>query len=340
MRHAGLPARVAEAHTETAFTTDRAIEFLEQTPDDRRWCLHLSYIKPHWPYLAPDPYHGLYSPDHVLPAVRADEERENPHPVYRAFMDQDYSRNFSRDEVRERVIPTYMGLIRQIDDHLGRLFRYLEERGLTQRTLIAFTSDHGDYLGDHWLGEKDLFHDCSARIPMIVCDPSPRADATRGTTDDRFVEAVDLLPTFVEFAGAEVRSERVEGRSLLGILRGEDASGWRDFAISEIDFSDRGPRTLLDVHPWECRAHMLRTDRWKYILHERFRPQLFDLTDDPRELVDLGDDPGYESVRRELHERLFTWFRRRRNRTEMAEGNLFEMGPERDERLGIMIGHW
>ena len=61
MRHAGLPARVAEAHSETAFTTDRAIEFLEQTPDDRRWCLHLSYIKPHWPYIAPDPYHRLYS---------------------------------------------------------------------------------------------------------------------------------------------------------------------------------------------------------------------------------------------------------------------------------------
>ena len=241
MRHAGLPARVAEAHSETAFTTDRAIEFLEQTPDDRRWCLHLSYIKPHWPYIAPDPYHRLHTPDHVLPAVRGpDAERENPHPVQRAFMAQDYSENFSRDEVRERVIPTYMGLIRQVDDHLGRLLRYLDERGLTERTLIAFTSDHGDYLGDHWLGEKDLFHDCSARIPMILCDPSPQADATRGTTDSRFVEAVDLLPTFVEFAGGEVRTERVEGRSLLGILRGEDVREWRDFAVSEIDFSDRG----------------------------------------------------------------------------------------------------
>ena len=124
------------------------------------------------------------------------------------------------------------------------------------------------------------------------------------------------------------------------ILRGRDESAWRDCAVCEIDFSDRGPRTLLGVHPWECRAHMLRTDRWKYILHERFRPQLFDLNDDPSELVDLGEDPGYESVRREFHDRLFTWFRRRRNRTEMPEGYLFGMGPERDERLGIMIGRW
>ena len=65
----------------------------------------------------------------------------------------------SRDVVRERVIPTYMGLIRQIDDHLGRPLRCPEKHGLAQRTLIAFTSDHGDYPGDHWLGEKDLFHD-------------------------------------------------------------------------------------------------------------------------------------------------------------------------------------
>ena len=340
MRHAHRPARVAEAHSDTAFTTDRAIEFLEETPHSQRWCLHLSYFRPHWPYIAPDPYHALHTPDHVLPPVRAEVERENPHPVYGAFLAQEYSENFSRDEVRERVIPTYMGLVRQIDDHLGRLLGYLEERALLESTLIVFTSDHGDYLGDHWLGEKDLFHECSARVPMIVCDPSPEADPTRGTADSRFVEQIDLLPTFVEFAGGEVRTERVEGRSLLGILRGGDEAGWRDFAVSEIDWSDRGPRTLLDVHPYECRAHMLRTERWKYILHERFGPQLFDMENDPDELVDLGADPGYEPVRRELHERLFTWFRRRRNRTEIPESVLFGMGPERDERLGIIIGRW
>ncbi len=77
---------------------------------------------------------------------------------------------------------------------------------------------------------------------------------------------------------------------------------------------------------------MLRTDRWKYILHEQFRSQLFDLSDAPREFVDPGGDPDYESIRREMHDRLFTWFRRRRNRTEMPEEILFDMGPERDER--------
>ena len=65
--------------------------------------------------------------------------------------------------MRERVIPAYMGLIKQIDDQLGRLFAFLEERGLMENTMIVFTSDHGDYLGDHWMGEKDLFHELSVR---------------------------------------------------------------------------------------------------------------------------------------------------------------------------------
>ena len=94
-------------------------------------------------------------------------------------MDMRYSRNMARDEAREKVIPTYMGLITQIDDQMGVLMKFLEERGLLDTTMIVFTSDHGDYLGDHWMGEKDLFHEQSAKIPLIVIDPSrkptPRA---------------------------------------------------------------------------------------------------------------------------------------------------------------------
>lgn len=198
----------------------------------------------------------------------------------------------------------------------------------------------GAHLGDHWLGEKDLFHEPSVRIPLIIYDPSPEADATRGTVNDRFVEAIDLLPTFVEFAGGKAQPQRLEGTSLLGLLHGNEPNQWREFAISEIDYSDRGPRTLLNLHPYDCRAYMVRTDSWKYIFHERFRHQLYDLKNDPQEFHDLGDDPAYESVRRDMYDHLFTWLRRRRVRTEMPSDFLFTMGPERDERLGIMIGHW
>src|SRR6202044_2970391 len=137
----------------------------------RPWCLHVSFIKPHWPYIAPAPYHAMYGVEHVIPPVRDAAERHDAHPLYAAFQEERVSRAFSREEVRNRVIPAYMGLIRQVDDQMGRLFAFLDERGLTERTLIVFTSDHGDYLGDHWLGEKQMFHDVSVKVPLIIVDP-------------------------------------------------------------------------------------------------------------------------------------------------------------------------
>ena len=148
------------------------------------------------------------------------------------------------------------------------------------------------------------------RAPLIICDPSPEADATRHG-GKATAEAIDLLPTFVEFAGGKAQPHRLEGRSLLPLLHGAPDVAWREYVVSEIDFSDRDAMNLLDLPPELCRVFMLRTARWKYILHETFRPQLFDLQNDPDEFVDLGDDPDYQSIRSELHEQLFTWLRRR-----------------------------
>ena len=339
LRSAPYPSRVDEAHSETAFTTDRAIDFIAQA-DAQPWCLHLSYIKPHWPLVAPAPYHGLYAREDVPAAVRSEAERAAPHPVYAAFMAQEYSRNYARDEVRETVIPTYMGLIKQIDDHLGRLFEVLRARGLWERTLIVFSSDHGDYLGDHWLGEKDLFHEPSVKIPLLVVDPHPAADASRGQVCEALVEAIDIVPTLLAASGGEPCEERLEGRSLLPLLRASFSSPWREFAISEIDYSDRGARGVLQVPPYHCRAVMLRSQRWKYIDYQGFAEQLFDLDDDPQELCDLGRDPAYGHVRRAFRERLYDWRRALKNRTGMPYARLAEMGPERDETFGILIGRW
>jgi len=334
MRNAGYPSRVAAAHSDTAFLTDRAIEFLK-TAAGRRWCLHLSYLRPHWPYLAPAPYHQLFARDQVMAAVRDESERRDPHPLYAAFMAQEYSRNFCRDEVRETIIPVYMGLIRQIDDNLGRLFDYMRRRGLFDDTLIVFTSDHGDYLGDHWLGEKDIFHEPSVRIPLIIRDP--RA-ASRGGVNRDLVGAVDVLPTLIEAAGG-APADAVEGRSLLPALRGQ-AYDAREFVVSEIDFGDRGPRTLLDLHPYDCRACMVRSKRWKYIFHEKFRHQLYDMKNDPNEFEDLGKSPAHEDVCARMRGCLFDWLRRRRARTEVSLDELLARGPKRDEELGIIIGRW
>ncbi len=341
LRSSRFPARVAEVHSETAFTTRRAVDFLEQQEGDQPWCLHLSYIKPHWPLIAPAPYHDQYGVDDIQPVVRGAAEREKPHPVVEAFMQQEYSQSFARDDVRKLAVPVYMGLVRQIDDQLGQLLAYLEQRKLFDNTMIVFTSDHGDYLGDHWLGEKDLFHEPSARIPLIVVNPDAAADETRGSACHAMVEAIDLLPTFVEFAGGDVNHERVEGCSLMPLLRSKrKPHDWREFAISEIDYSDRGPRTLLAQPPYECRAVMLRGERWKYIYYNGFRPQLFDLNKDPQELNDLGDDPDYAGIQDNLLRRLIRWQRSLKPRIGMPYDKLAGMGPAHDEKIGIIIGRW
>ncbi len=112
--------------------------------EDAPWMCQLSYIKPHWPYIVPAPYHAMYGPEHIIDPIRSNAERDTEHPLLRAYQNARVCRSFSRDHVRTHVIPAYMGLIKQLDDNLGRLFVWMDERGPSEYTIIAFTSDHGD----------------------------------------------------------------------------------------------------------------------------------------------------------------------------------------------------
>lgn len=338
LRHARLPARIREEDSETPYMTDRAIDFIREQ-GERPWCLHLSYIKPHWPYMAPAPYHDMYAAADMLPPRRSEAERDDPHPVVAAFMQHEESVNFSLDEVRETVIPAYMGLVKQLDDHLGRLFAFLDSAGRMDDTLIVLTSDHGDYLGDHWLGEKELFHEESARIPMIVYHPGQIADATRGSVDSALVEAIDLVPTFLEAAGGAPQPHRLEGRSLLPRLTGTPTPHWRDAVFSECDFAFRPARKILGLPPDRARAWMLRDVRWKYIAYDGFRPQLFDLQEDPHEYVDLGLSLAHAEIRTRLDARLFEWLRHRRIRTTMSDTEV-EARTGSARARGILFGVW
>lgn len=340
LRHSPLPARVREEHSETAYMTDRAIAFIDEA-GDAPWCLHLSYIKPHWPYIAPAPYHALYGPDDVPPANRGAAERARPHPVHGAFMQHEDSETFARDAVRQAVIPPYMGLISQIDAHLGRLFDHLKARGLWDDTLIVFTSDHGDMLGDHWLGEKELFFEEAVRIPLIVRDPRPGAAASRGTVCDALVESIDLLPTFLEAAGGRDPGARLEGRSLAPLLAGRAATeiGWRSAALAETDYAMRLARRRLGLGPQQARGAMLRGDRFKYIRWVGQPEQLFDLAADPQEQTDLAADPVHAGTLAEMRSTLIDRLMTRRCRT-TQEDTVVEARTDHYSSHGILIGHW
>ena len=338
LKNSNLPARVREEHSETAYMTNRAMAFIEEQ-GDAPWLCHLSFIKPHWPYIAPAPYHDMYGPQTWMPIHRDDGQRRDPNPVYDAFAGMRVSTVFSQPGVRETVMPAYMGLIKQIDDHLGRLFQWLDDTGRADDTMIVVTSDHGDYLGDHWLGEKELFHECSVRVPLIVYDPRPEADSTRGTATSAMVEAIDLVPTFVEAVGETPAYHRLEGTSLAPLLHGPTPKDWRQAVFSEIDYAFYDARATLGSGIDNSRGYMIRTERWKYVHFTGFPPQLFDLENDPDEFCDLGRDPAFQDKRDDMHRLLFDRITARKNRVAMP-GERAEANTNTEEKTGILIGYW
>lgn len=339
MQHAGKAANIEEEDSETPYMTGRAIQFIDKMADNGApWLCHLSYIKPHWPYIVPAPYHDMYGHNQILPAVWHETERQNSHPVYEQFMQNAIGRAFSRDEVRQAVIPAYMGLIKQCDDQIGRLFAHLQATGRMDDTMIVITSDHGDYLGDHWLGEKGLFHDPSVKVPLIVYDPSAQADATRGTLCDELVESIDLAATFIETAGGKVPEHVVEGRSLLPFLHGEQPETWRDFAVSEYDYSATPMAAKLGLAPRDARLFMIADRRWKFIHAEGgFRPMLFDLENDPQEFEDHGASADHGHVIDLMYERLGRWARRMAQRTALSDDDISAMRGKSGRR-GVLLG--
>ena len=333
MGNADKPANIREEDSETPWLTTKTIEFIEQASSP--WCTHVSYIKPHWPYIVPLPYHNMYGGNHVPAATRSEIEREDPHPVFGAYMNNRIAKAFQRDEVRRKVIPAYMGLIKQCDDQLGRLLDHLEETGRLAETMIVLTSDHGDYLGDHWLGEKDLFHEPSVKIPMIIYDPRQKADKSRGTVCDALVESIDLAATFVECAGGDVPDHIIEGRSLVPWLHGQIPK-WRQYVISEYDYSATPQCTKLGLKPRDARLFMVFDGRFKFMHAEGgFRPMLFDLLNDPCEFDDLAKGDSHQAEIDRLYGHLAQWGRRLAQRVTRSEAEIEAMRG-RSARRGIL----
>jgi arylsulfatase A-like enzyme len=212
---------------------------------------------------------------------------------------------------------------------------------LLDNTMIVFTSDHGDYLGDHWMGEKDLFHDQSAKIPLIVIDPSEAADRTRDTVCDALVEAIDLAPTFIEYFGGKTPDHILEGRSLMPLLRGQVPADWRQAVFSEYDYCMQDVRLKLNQPIDQCRLFMVFDGRWKYIHASGFRPMLYDLLEDPQELIDRGEDSNSADVIARLQSALFDWALHPKGHITTGREKIEAYASQQLQvKGGILIGIW
>jgi arylsulfatase A-like enzyme len=292
----GAPVVYRAEHTEAAFLTGELLQYVDEQAG-APWFAHAAYIRPHPPFVAPAPYHAMYDPATVPEPVRRAtfEEEGEVHPLLAAVV-QIPGLHGPDDEAGIRQLrATYYGMMTEVDTQLGRLFDGLRERGVLDDTLVVLTSDHGEQMGDHWLTEKLGWFDQSYHIPLIVRDPRPESNATRGqVVDDRFTENVDVMPTILEWIGVEPPVQ-CDGASVLALLRGERPA-WRDAVHWEWDFRDptgRLSQSMFGLDLDACSLAVLRDERGKYVHFTGLPPLFYDLEQDPHELENQAGDPAY-----------------------------------------------
>ena len=324
------PAVIPKELSDTAWFTERGLAYLKgigaRAQSDgghgrKPWFLHLGYYRPHPPFIAPAPYNALYRPEDMPRPVRAasaaEESRQNA--LLRYYVENVRQASFFQDgrklgsEMSEAEVAqmraTYCGLLSEIDDQLGRVFAYLKETGQWDDTLIVFTCDHGEQLGDHHLLGKIGYFDESYRIPMIVRDPRAAANGTRGTVVENFTETIDTMPTILEWLGLPV-PRQCDGRSLLPFCESGAPADWRTEVHYEFDFRDlyySTPESALGVPMDKCSLAVVQDERYKYVHFAALPPLFFDLAADPGQFVNRAGDPAYAARMGEYAARMLTW---------------------------------
>jgi arylsulfatase A-like enzyme len=300
------PSLFAPQHTDTYFLTQSAIDYIgAHAADEPGWFVHLSVRAPHPPWVAARPYNTRYAPQSLPGCVRRpDIDLESAlHPWLAEYLQR--GRNASHtDDVRHRLLQaSYYGLMAEVDDNLGRLIDRIKALGQWDDTLVIFTSDHGEQMGDHWQYGKAGFFDQSYHIPMIVRLPNGAKKGRVGA----FTEHVDVMPTMLEWLDLEA-PRQCDGRSLMPFLRGEAAPvDWRTEAHWEYDFRDSQYDAVLGTTLETSVLNVVRSVDTKYVHFARLPPLLFDLANDPGELVDLAENDREQRRLSEYSRRLLSW---------------------------------
>lgn len=300
LRKSGSGQSAYQVHDEEVFQSAAAFlraacRDLQQGHRQEPFNLSVGFMLPHPPYVARQEDFDLFAGDVALPRkgrVRSDER----HPFLRWWRRHTDIETVSEAEIR-RARAAYWALVHRLDQWIGQLVRIVEESGQTDNTLIVYTSDHGDMLGERGLWWKHLFYEESAKVPLIMSWPSR---LPRGTRCSRVVNGVDVTATLLELMGAPPLPN-ASGRSFASVLTNPTRAVWEDRAVSEYC-------SHLFAPEGGCFQRMLRREEWKLVYYHEQPAQLFNLARDPEELEDLAADPRYAAVRAELQaEALADW---------------------------------
>jgi arylsulfatase A-like enzyme len=271
---------------ETEWITDRSVDYLRARQNSRQpWFLFTSYLKPHSPSVEPEPYFSKYDKaDIPIPKLPANAKE------VRAQQTGQSRRHYVDDERMVRVMSSkYYGAINHIDNQVGRLLRELKRLGMADNTLVLFTADHGNMLGEKGRWFKGVQWDGSSRVPLIWRGPKGSPE-NGGKVVREVVDNCDLVPSILDAAGLPV-PEGVQGRSFIKLARGADPQ-WKNRSFSQL------------------RSGMVVDANWKLIdnsLNGTGPYELYDLRNDPREDRNLASDPKHRDRVASYQELIAQW---------------------------------
>lgn len=289
-QHISVRSDYPEAHHQTTWIADRTIDYLQDHPKDRPFFVWASWVHPHHPFNPPAPYDTMYDPaDMPLPVFDPGEPERWPEAYWRKYSAIEGSHETIGmgdipDEEWQRVRAFYYGMITYIDAQIGRILETLERRGMLENTVIAFTADHGEMLGDHHMVFKGTTYDPVTRVPLIVVRPGEGEPGAVATT---LASSIDVMPTLLELCGVDVPAT-VQGHSLTPAMADPELA-MREAVLIENQGVRRSVRTATALLTWHGAGQ---------------RGELYDTTADPDCLHNLWDEPGAAPMQRELMDRL------------------------------------
>lgn len=294
--------RVPEELYSTSWIADQTMQVIDAAAAaEQPFFIQCSFPDPHHPFSVPGRYWDMYRPEDVeLPESFALAAGQ-PVPSHVAWLhrQRDAGKAIKNSpmmfacterEAREAIALNY-GSIQHIDDAIGRVLAHLNAKGLERDTVVVFTSDHGDYLGDHQLLWKGPIHYQSLiRTPFIWHDPA----MPKRATSDALCSTIDIAPTILERAGLEAY-HGIQGESLLPLVSGE-----RERVRDKVLIEEEGQRIFLGFDT-RVRMRTLQTDRHRLSVYDGVRwGELYDLLEDPHEMRNLWDEPKLAALRAEL----------------------------------------
>ncbi len=306
------------------------VDFIHDYDQKSPFCLFLPLGNPHPPYGVEDPWFSQINRKHLPPRVKAPQSWERKPSILKGIHEKQNMQGWSEDRWNE-LRATYYGMIARLDYQFGLITTALKEQGLYDDTVIFFFGDHGDFAGDYGLVEKtqNTFEDCLTHVPFII--KPPKSLQVKPGNCNTLVELIDFPATVYDLLDLNPKYYHF-GRSLLplikgeidshrdavfcegGRLRGETQAMERESLSSSKKRQYRSqywPRLSLqitDEGPYHSKATMCRTNKYKYVRRLYEMDELYDLENDPSELINLIDDASYQHVLNTLKERMLTWY--------------------------------